>query len=371
MLDVLWNSGTLILADLQNHWQSRSTQRQPQTDAGCTWPTCLTLDGQAHRERALHRQPMPPSVHLILHSLSDLVDASKDQSCTGANQTRTGRAELPRNWKAKPKTRKGGAECMHAIREATENLQQVTATLSPLPACSRLWILRRAKGLDLWAKFQHRRWCDNGKEIELGQILSMIGNPCTALTEELLVLMEEDTHLFEENSGFSLLRATCHKGPKFICASEEARVPNCGNWSSNRRFVDPEPSLEGLLSAERSVFFLGGGPNWLLWRGLMWSQNRLSSIYIYIYRERDRERDRDRDRDRTEEDPRTEKGVGCLKRGFHQSTCHKKRLVWHLGCFGLSKGMSEVSVREPKDAQSDWENSFHYRWCAISWLLCH
>ena len=54
-------------------------------------------------------------------------------------------------------------------------------------------------------------------------------------------------------------------------------------WSSNRRFEDPEPSLKGLRSAERSVFFLLRAPNWLFTRGQMWSPNRLSSIYIYIY----------------------------------------------------------------------------------------
>ena len=46
-------------------------------------------------------------------------------------------------------------------------------------------------------------------------------------------------------------------------------------WPSNRRFVDPEPSLKGLRSAERSVFFWKKwAPNWLRTRGQMWSPNR-------------------------------------------------------------------------------------------------
>ena len=57
-------------------------------------------------------------------------------------------------------------------------------------------------------------------------------------------------------------------------------VPILGEfwWSSNRRSVD-----KVRLSAERSLFWNFGAPNWLVWRGLMWARIRLSSTYIYIY----------------------------------------------------------------------------------------
>ena len=38
-------------------------------------------------------------------------------------------------------------------------------------------------------------------------------------------------------------------------------------WSSNRRSVDPEPSLKGLRSAERGIFFFIWGPELTLYEG--------------------------------------------------------------------------------------------------------
>ena len=52
-------------------------------------------------------------------------------------------------------------------------------------------------------------------------------------------------------------------------------------WSSNRLFVDPEPSLKGPLSAERNILVFCG-PRTGFWQGVKWACIRLSSIYIYI-----------------------------------------------------------------------------------------
>ena len=54
-------------------------------------------------------------------------------------------------------------------------------------------------------------------------------------------------------------------------------------WSSNRRSVDPEPSLKGLRSAERSVFFKKRGPELTLYEGSdVVPHPAVQHIYIYI-----------------------------------------------------------------------------------------
>ena len=53
-------------------------------------------------------------------------------------------------------------------------------------------------------------------------------------------------------------------------------------WSSNRRSVDPEPSLKGLRSAERSIFFYWG-PELTLYEGSdVVPHPAVQHIYIYI-----------------------------------------------------------------------------------------
>ena len=54
-------------------------------------------------------------------------------------------------------------------------------------------------------------------------------------------------------------------------------------WSSNLRSVDPEPSLKGLRSAERSLFFIWG-PELTLYEGSdVVPHPAVQQIYIYIY----------------------------------------------------------------------------------------
>ena len=54
-------------------------------------------------------------------------------------------------------------------------------------------------------------------------------------------------------------------------------------WPSNRRFVDPEPSLKGLRSAERSVFFFKKGPRTDFAQGVKCGPQTDCPAYIYIY----------------------------------------------------------------------------------------
>ena len=53
-------------------------------------------------------------------------------------------------------------------------------------------------------------------------------------------------------------------------------------WPSNRLFVDPEPSLKGLRSAERSVFFKNG-PRTDLTQGVKCGPQTDCPAYTYIY----------------------------------------------------------------------------------------
>ena len=54
-------------------------------------------------------------------------------------------------------------------------------------------------------------------------------------------------------------------------------------WPSNRRFVDPEPSLKGLRSAERSVLLFFNGPRTDFAQGVKCGPQTDCPVYIYIY----------------------------------------------------------------------------------------